>query len=256
MPPKAGKSGGSRGPTVSTEPRPAFGWSTVVNFEGLEKIRLVVVAGSNEWGPTKIWPGSWPRGEMATPASPFIHALLSGVLPPFSSFLIVVLSHYQIHALHLYYSSLVLLSAFAFLCEAFLGITPSVSLLCYFFSLELVSKEQCSGCASLKTGDASVLGALDADLLPEAEGFRRQWVQVETVEAGALFQPPSTPKTSKRGWLCEELNDTPAHAGPNPDGESQAGWGDDGDGGAGVNLSADRSSRVPLLSDVGLRGTS
>ncbi|KAE8804854.1 hypothetical protein D1007_19092 [Hordeum vulgare] len=106
-------------------PRPVFGRSTMVNFEGLEKIRLVVAFGSNEWGATKIWPGSWPRGEMAIPAVPLhIHALLSGVLPPFSSFFIAVRSRYQIHALHLDPSSLVLLSAFAFLCEAFVGVTP------------------------------------------------------------------------------------------------------------------------------------
>ncbi|KAE8782240.1 hypothetical protein D1007_44416 [Hordeum vulgare] len=93
----------------------------------------------------------------------------------------------QIHTVHLDPSSLVLLSAFAFLCEAFVGITPSVALLHHFFSLELVFKEQCSGCASLKTACASVPGVLDAELLPEAEGFRRQWVQVNTAETGVLF---------------------------------------------------------------------
>ncbi|KAE8776328.1 hypothetical protein D1007_51089 [Hordeum vulgare] len=76
-------------------------------------------------GATRVWPGSWPLGEMATPAIPIhIHALLSGILPPFSSFLVAVLSHYQIHALHLDPSSLVLLSAFALLWEAFVGVTP------------------------------------------------------------------------------------------------------------------------------------
>ncbi|KAE8783058.1 hypothetical protein D1007_43542 [Hordeum vulgare] len=42
-----------------------------------------------------------------------IHALLTGVLPPFLSFLVLVLSHYQIHALHIDPRSFVLLSAFA-----------------------------------------------------------------------------------------------------------------------------------------------
>ncbi|KAE8774573.1 hypothetical protein D1007_53026 [Hordeum vulgare] len=110
---------------------------------------------------------------MAAPAIPLhIQANLSGVLPPFSSLLTAVLSHYQIHALHLDVSSLVLLSAFAFLCEAFVGITPSVALLRHFFSLEWVSEEKCSRCASLKTADASVPGALDAKLLPKEEGSR------------------------------------------------------------------------------------
>ncbi|KAE8797063.1 hypothetical protein D1007_27849 [Hordeum vulgare] len=108
---------------------------------------------------------------MASPAVPHhIHALLSGVLLPFSSLLIAVLSHYQIHALHLDHSSLVLISAFVFLCEAFVGVTPSVALLRHFLSLALVSEEQCSGCWSLKMADASVPGALNAELLSEAEG--------------------------------------------------------------------------------------
>ncbi|KAE8767460.1 hypothetical protein D1007_61174 [Hordeum vulgare] len=104
----------------------------------------------------------------------------------------------QIHALYLDPSSLVLLSVFAFLCEAFVGVTPSMALLRYFFSLDLVSKEQCSGCASLKTVDALVPGALDAELLRKAEGFRRQWVQVKTAQAGVVFQPPLTPATPNR----------------------------------------------------------
>ncbi|KAE8801333.1 hypothetical protein D1007_23029 [Hordeum vulgare] len=114
---------------------------------------------------------------MATPTIPLhIHTLLSGVLPPFSSFLIIVLSHYRIHALHLDPSSLVLISAVAFLCEAFVGVMPFVALLRHFASLELVFEEQCSGCASLKMADASVPSALNTELLSEAEGFRRQWV--------------------------------------------------------------------------------
>ncbi|KAE8775727.1 hypothetical protein D1007_51733 [Hordeum vulgare] len=145
---------------------------------------------------------------MATPAVPLhILALVSGVLPPFSSFLIAVRSHYLIHALHLDLGSLVLLLAIAFLCEAFVCVTPSVALLHHFLYLELVSKRKCSGCASLRTAGTSVMGALDAELLPEAERFWWQWVHVETAEAGVMFQPPLTPATSKKGWMREELND-------------------------------------------------
>ncbi|KAE8775308.1 hypothetical protein D1007_52178 [Hordeum vulgare] len=151
-------------------------------------------------GGTKIWPGSWPRGQMATLSVPLhIHALLSGVLPWFSSFFVVELSHYQIHALHLDPSSVVLLFAFTFLCEAFVGVTPSMAFLCHLLSLELVSVEQYSGCVSLKMDDASVPWALDAKLLLEAKGFRRQWVQVETVEAKALFQTTIDPLNAKLG---------------------------------------------------------
>ncbi|KAE8776840.1 hypothetical protein D1007_50462 [Hordeum vulgare] len=80
----------------------------------------------------------------------------------------------KIHALHLDPSSLLLISAFAFFCEAFIGITPSVPLLLHFLSLELVSEETCSGCVSLKMAYASAPGAPNAELLSEAEGFRRK----------------------------------------------------------------------------------
>ncbi|KAE8808283.1 hypothetical protein D1007_15470 [Hordeum vulgare] len=163
----------SWGPPTSSVPHPVLGRSMVVNLEGFHKIRLVVAASTNEWGATEIWLGSWPWGEKATHAVPLhLHALLSGVLPLFSNFLVTMLSHYQIHVLHLDPSSLVSLSAFVFLCEVFIGVTPSVALLRHFFSLALVSDDQCSGCVSLVTTDASAAGSLDAELLREAERFR------------------------------------------------------------------------------------
>ncbi|KAE8797880.1 hypothetical protein D1007_26890 [Hordeum vulgare] len=146
---------------------------------------------------------------MAAPAIPLhIHALLAGVLPPFSSFLVVVLSHYQIHALHLDPRPVVLLLAFAFLCEAFVGITSSVALLHHFFSLELVSKQQCSGCASLKVGDALAPWALGAVHHPEAEGFRRQWVLGKVTEVGTMFRRSSTPATPNQEWTRCDLSDS------------------------------------------------
>ncbi|KAE8812641.1 hypothetical protein D1007_10342 [Hordeum vulgare] len=112
-----------------------------------------------------------------------------------------------IHALHLDPHSLVLVSAFAFLCEAFVSITPSVALLRHFFSLELISEVQCSGCVSLRTAEATAPRVLYAELLPEAEGFQRQWMQDEAAEAKALFQPPLVPATLNQGFECEELSD-------------------------------------------------
>ncbi|KAE8792613.1 hypothetical protein D1007_32837 [Hordeum vulgare] len=146
---------------------------------------------------------------MAALAIPLhIHALLTGLLPPFSSFLIAVLLHYQNYALQLDPRSSILHSAFTFLCEAFVGVTPSVALLCHFFSLEPVSKQQCSRCASLKAVDALAPGALDVVLLLEAEGFRQRWVLVEAAEAGALLRPPLTPAMLNHGWMHRELSES------------------------------------------------
>ncbi|KAE8771827.1 hypothetical protein D1007_56228 [Hordeum vulgare] len=174
---KGGEGGDSHGSLVPAAPRPVLEQSVVVNLEGLEKVRLVVVANSNKWGAAQIRLGVWPRGEKVSLAVPLhFHAFLSGVLPPFSGFLDAVLSHYQIHSLHVDPCSLILLCA---LCEAFVGVTPSVAFLCHFFSLVLVSEMKFSGCASLEIDDASALGIPCVELLPDVEAFRRQWVQVE-----------------------------------------------------------------------------
>ena len=55
-----------------------------------------------------------------------LHALWAGLIPPFSNFFNVVLSHYQVHALHLDPQSIILLAVFAFVCEAMVGILPSL----------------------------------------------------------------------------------------------------------------------------------
>ena len=55
--------------------------------------------------------------------------------PPFPCLLYAVLTHYQIRVLHLNPGSIILLSGFAFLCEAFIGVSPSVALLRHFFAL-------------------------------------------------------------------------------------------------------------------------
>ena len=67
----------------------------------------------------------------------FADALWAGLVPPFSAFFNVVLSHYQIRMMHLGPKSIILLDVFAFVCEAMIGIPPSVALLRHFFSLHM-----------------------------------------------------------------------------------------------------------------------
>ena len=61
-----------------------------------------------------------------------------------------MLAHYQIHMLHHDPQSVTLLAVFAFVCEAMVGIPPSVALPCHFFSLRLTDPSQCSGCVSFQ----------------------------------------------------------------------------------------------------------
>ena len=85
-------------------------------------------AGSNE---------AQRRGGTLQPV--FTHALMAGL----------ILRHYRIHLLHLHPASITILSTFAYLCEAFLGVEPSVAFFRLFYSLRLSSPD-ITGCISFR----------------------------------------------------------------------------------------------------------
>ena len=110
----------------------------MINNKAMAKVRPMLASSFNEWGETVAWPASRTRTTQAATKVPiFIDALWAGLIPPFSAFFNAVLAHYQIHMLHLAPRSVTLLAVFAFLCEAMVGITPSVALFHHFFSLHL-----------------------------------------------------------------------------------------------------------------------
>lgn len=113
----------------------------------------------------------------------------------------------QVHALHFDPKSILLLSTFAFLCEAFVSIAPSVALLRHFFSLRLTANAQCSGCMSLCAMSATASEDIDIDIHPEAKGFRRQCVYVDMAQFSPLLQTPSSPAEASSGWRHERLVD-------------------------------------------------
>ena len=127
----------------------ALSRSRVLNDEAKDKVRPMLASSFNEWGETVAWPASRARiARTVTEVPIFIDALWAGLIPPFSAFFNAVLEHYQIHMLHLDPQSVTLLDVFAFMCEAMVGIAPSVALLRHFFSLHLTDPRQSSGCVS------------------------------------------------------------------------------------------------------------
>ena len=119
----------------------------------------------------------------------FLDTLWAGLIPPFSTFFNAVLSHYQIHMLHLGPQSIVLLVVFAFVCEAMVGIAPSMALLRHFFSLHLTDPRQCSGCLSFQAVAATAGSGIDFELPPSASGFRTRWVFVDVGVLNPLSRP-------------------------------------------------------------------
>ena len=59
----------------------------------------------------------------------FLHSISVGLVPPFSEFFYAILEHYQVHVLHIQPRSIFVMSLFAFYCEAFVRLMPSVVML-------------------------------------------------------------------------------------------------------------------------------
>ena len=119
-----------------------------VSEKNLAITRLLTAGDSNVGEETALRVGSTKPEASGSTFYPFFwHSVFMGLVPPFSDFFYAVLGHYNLHAHHLHPNSILLLSIFAFYCEAFVGVMSSVALLRHYFYLR--NKEgQCSGCAN------------------------------------------------------------------------------------------------------------
>ena len=98
--------------------------------KNLAATHLLMAGESNEKGKTELQAGSAePEAQGSTFYPFFMSSVVAGLVPPFSDFFYAVLRHYRLQALHLHPNSVLLLSIFAFYCEAYVGVMPSVALL-------------------------------------------------------------------------------------------------------------------------------
>ena len=98
----------------------------------LDKVRHMAASETNEHGASVLKPADNAGGGLYPI---FMHTLFAGLVPPFSDFFLAVLERYQIQILHLHPNSILILSIFAYLCEAYIGIPPSVDLFSSFYAL-------------------------------------------------------------------------------------------------------------------------
>src|SRR5664279_5027757 len=170
-------------------------------MEAVDKLRHIVASVMNEWGPTTVRPGSTMPANLAVTEYPlFIHTLFAGLVPPFSPFFLAVLEHYQIQLLHLQPNSIVILAVFAFFCEAYLGVLPSVALFRCFYSLRTTAGEQCSGCVSFRFSDAMASKIIPLEVRKKVEDFRKRWVYVDVRQASPLFEVRIAPAVKHANW--------------------------------------------------------
>ena len=111
-----------------------------------------------------------------------------------------MLGHYQIHMLHLDPQFVTLLAVFAFVCEAMVGITPSVALLRHFFSLHLTGPRQSSGCVGFQAVAATAGMGIDFELPSSTSEFRTRWVFVDAGVLNPLLQALVGPAIPNSGW--------------------------------------------------------
>ena len=167
--------------------------------EKLQTVLLLTASEDNEWKGTAL--------RVATAASElanntffpfFLHNIYSGLVPPFSRFFYAVLHHYGLHALHIHPNSILLLSIFAFYCEAFMGVMPSVSMLLHFFFLYMTGDHPagCIGFVATRGGNAiSHAGKKVEDAL-------KRWVLMDAkCSEGSLELRPCTPPPGRGGSL-------------------------------------------------------
>ncbi|KAE8817730.1 hypothetical protein D1007_04592 [Hordeum vulgare] len=104
---------------------------------------------SKEHEQTPIWTGTMEKRPATKGAySFFLHNVSAGLVPPFSRFFNAFLNHYGIQVLHLQPNSVLLLSVFAFYCEAFVGVRTSVALFRHFFSVRRHDGAHSSTCVA------------------------------------------------------------------------------------------------------------
>ena len=118
----------------------------------VEIFREAVAGRHNEHGATALTPARFGRHASGLyPCS--VHFFFTGLVPPFSPFMEEILACYQICILHLHPNAILTLAIFAYLCEAYVGVAPSVAFFQSFYALRSTALGETSGCMSFRIAD-------------------------------------------------------------------------------------------------------
>ena len=130
-----------------------LGLSTIAASPALDRARSMIASKHNDYGASALLLASEPLQGRAMTCYPFFfHMVFAGLVPPFSTFFLAVLDHYRVRPLHLHHNTILTLALFAFYCEAFLGVRPSVALFRCFFSARRSGGGSGPGCVGFRIG--------------------------------------------------------------------------------------------------------
>jgi hypothetical protein len=152
---------------------------------------------NSEWGATCIWHGCALWDTLPVTAQPFfLFYVFAGLVPLFSPFFLVILETYGIQAIHLHPKSVTLLAVFAYACEAWIGIKPSVAYFRHLFSLRSSGLNQSSGYISFIATAGTEGDFIDLKWMKKVEDFRSRWLFVDILEESKLFLVTGVPPLS------------------------------------------------------------
>jgi hypothetical protein len=180
--------------------------SRVKSNHELQTVREMVGSKKSEWGATRIWHGRTPLETLPAMAQPFfLFSIFAGMVPPFFPFLLAILETYGIQVIHLHPKSVALLAVFAYTCEAWIGIKPSVSYFCHLFSLRPSGLNQSSGCISFITTTGTKGDFIDLKWMKKVEDFRSRWLFIDILKESEFFLITRVPPVKLTTWASEAL---------------------------------------------------
>jgi hypothetical protein len=180
--------------------------SRIKSDRELQTIREMVGGKNSEWGATRIWHGRTPQDTLPATAQPFsLFSVFAGMVPPFAPFLLAILEMYGIQVIELHPRSIALLAVFAYACEVWIGIKPSVVYFRHLFSLRPSGLNQSLGCVSFITTAEMEGDFIDLKWMKKVEDFRSRWLFVNILEESELFLATGVPPVKLTTWASEAL---------------------------------------------------
>jgi len=165
---------------------------SVVNMEMVDQLRWLVAGRGNEHGATVMKPVSAQPEDGDIPV--FTLFLKMGLVPPLSDFTVAVMESYGIHLTQLHPNALMLLSIFAHLCEAFVGVMPSVALFRHYFIPRIDAKKPISGGVTFRLRNGLSEAFVPTVFKSKWEEWRHDWCFVHfPIFHACLADPGSAP---------------------------------------------------------------
>ena len=110
-----------------------------------------------------------------------------------------------------------ILASFAYFCEGYAGVKPSVDLFRRFFALCFSASGETYGCVSFRIAESMSErylpiawddGAAISRVTKRVDDFHKRWLYVDATEVGPLLEVPSGPPSRHSGWSSQPLEDT------------------------------------------------